>query len=239
MIKSWITQWRGNRVALAPSKPFYAIGDIHGRFDLLTRLMDQLDPDIPVICVGDYVDRGEASAEVLRFLLERPDILCLKGNHEDMLLGFLDNPKRNGSQWLRYGGLQTLASFGVSGVTETAPEDDLKHASDALEAAMGAELISWLRALPMRHQSGNIFVCHAGADPHTALDDQQDRHMLWGHPEFAKKARSDGTWVLHGHTIVESPTVQNTRISIDTGAFATGILTAALVQPGGVEFISA
>jgi len=241
MIKSWISRLRGkplNHAPLAPTAPFYAIGDIHGQFDLLTRLLNQLDPAHPVICVGDYIDRGEASAEVLRHLSTQSDIKCLMGNHEDMLLGFLDDPKHNGSRWLRNGGLQTLASFGVSGMTETVTGDDLKRTRDALGAAMGLDLITWLRGLPLWHQSGNVYVCHAGAAPLTSLEEQQEHHLLWGHPEFAKIARSDGNWVLHGHTIVDSPLAQNTRISIDTGAFATGHLTAALVQPGTVEFIS-
>jgi len=241
MIKSWISRLRGNVVShspLAPTIPFYAIGDIHGRFDLLTRLLDQLDPAYPVICVGDYIDRGEASAEVLRHLSAQPDIKCLMGNHEDMLLGFLDNPEHNGSRWLRNGGLQTLASFGVSGITETATGDDLKRARDAMCAAMGLDLLTWLRGLALWHQSGNVYVCHAGAAPQVSLEDQQDHHLLWGHPEFAKTARNDGNWVLHGHTIVDNASAQNTRISIDTGAFATGRLTAALVQPGKVEFFS-
>ncbi len=241
MIKSWISRLRGNvlnHTPLAPSAPFYAIGDIHGRFDLLIRLLDKLDPAHPVFCVGDYVDRGEASAEVLRHLEMRPNIKCLMGNHEDMLLGFLDDPKHDGSRWLRNGGLQTLASFGVSGITDTTKGDDLKRARDALETAMGQDLIFWLRGLPLWHQSGNVFICHAGAAPQASLEDQQDRHLLWGHPDFAKIARSDGNWVLHGHTIVDSASAKNTRISIDTGAFATGRLTAALVQPGKVEFVS-
>ncbi|AZV79333.1 serine/threonine protein phosphatase [Parasedimentitalea marina] len=241
MIKSWIARLYGQTldvVPLSPAMRFYAIGDIHGRFDLLTRLLEQLDPAYPVICVGDYIDRGEASAKVLSYLSARPEIRCLMGNHEDMLLDFLDTPERSGSRWLRNGGLQTLASFGVSGVTETSEGDDLTQARDSLNAAMGVDLIAWIRRLPRSHQSGNVFICHAGADPKASLEDQQDQHLLWGHPEFSKTTRRDGNWVLHGHTIVDKAVAQNTRISIDTGAFATGHLTAALIQPGEVLFIS-
>jgi serine/threonine protein phosphatase 1 len=239
MIGAWMAKLRGNSTVfppLAPVTPFYVIGDIHGRADLLNRALNQLPPSGPIICVGDYVDRGENSAEVLRLLHDRSDIQCLKGNHEEMLLKFLEDPESQGSRWLRYGGLQTLASFGVSGVTETSDSYRFLEARDALAAAMGSELINWIRALPLSFSSGNIVVVHAAADPKTAPQDQQQRHLLWGHPEFEKTPRQDGIWIVHGHTIVDSATASNGRIAIDTGAYATGKLTIAKIGADSVSF---
>ncbi|WP_375700203.1 metallophosphoesterase [Pseudophaeobacter sp. TrK17] len=239
MIGAWIAKLRRNSTVfppLAPVTPFYVIGDIHGRADLLNRALDQLPSSGPIVCVGDYIDRGENSAEVLRLLRDRRDIQCLKGNHEEMLLRFLDDPAGQGPRWLRYGGLQTLASFGVRGVTETSDPNRVLAARDALVAEMGAELINWIRALPQSFSSGNVVVVHAAADPKAAPQDQQQRHLLWGHPEFEKTPRQDGIWIVHGHTIVDSATVSNGRIAIDTGAYATGRLTIAKIGPDNISF---
>jgi serine/threonine protein phosphatase 1 len=161
------------------------------------------------------------------------------GNHEEMMLNFLDDPQRHGPRWLRYGGLQTLASFGVAGLSDTSIGPTLDTACATLKAAMGPDLIRWMRHLPTSWQSGNIAVVHAGADPVVPIDDQTQKTLLWGHPDFGKTARTDETWVLHGHTIVDAPEAANGLISIDTGAFATGRLTIASVSAEGVSFAMA
>lgn len=226
-----------------PEAPFYAVGDIHGRVDLLETLLQRLDPAHPVVFVGDYVDRGENSADVLRRLFElsanaNRTVHCLMGNHEDMLLSFLDNPEKRGKAWLRNGGLQTLASFGVAKIAEATTGKVLENMGDALRNAMGPELIDWLRQRPLYWQSGNVAVVHAGADPEKPIKDQAARNLIWGHPAFRKTPRQDGVWVVHGHTIQEEPTVGNGTISIDTGAYATGCLTAVFVTSGSVEFVT-
>lgn len=216
-----------------PGGPIGIVGDIHGCDDLLGRLLSRLDGQI--VCVGDYIDRGERSAAVLDRLIARPDIVCLRGNHEDMLLGFLDDPEGRGPRWLRYGGLQTLASFGVGGDLSLGR---LGHLRDALARAMGDERIDWLRGLPLWWQAGNIGVTHAGADPRRPLAEQEARHLLWGAPDFEKHVRSDGLWIARGHVIVDRPGAVDGRLSVDTGAYATGRLTAAVVTPGVVRFES-
>lgn len=221
---------------IAPDTPFQAVGDIHGRADLLERLLEKLDPALQTVFVGDYVDRGEESAQVLTRLKDS-DAICLKGNHEQMMLDFLDAPERRGPLWLHNGGLQTLASFGV-GLAESTPEA-LGQARDALHEAMGKELRDWLRALPLDWQTGNVAVVHAGADPALPIDDQAPDTLIWGHPEFDSVQRADGIWVVHGHTIVGGPSAEDGRVSIDTGAFATGRLTAATVTAGDVSFLTA
>lgn len=230
---------------MAPDVPFYAIGDIHGCTELLTKLHTQIkaeNSDIPVVLVGDYIDRGEQSADVLRRIYawaQTPDspIICLTGNHEDMLLKFLDEPEDRAARWLRYGGLQTMASFGVSGVSDTSKGAELRAARDALALAMGDPLIEWLRALPTRWQSGNVAVVHAGADPDLPIDEQDPRILKWGHRDFRHLTRKDSVWVVHGHTIVEHARAEHGRIAIDTGAYATGRLTAVHISTEGARFL--
>ena len=231
---------------LEPVQPFVAIGDIHGRADLLLevdRLIEARCPGWPVVFLGDYVDRGDESRDVLELLISVlpghvPPVTCLMGNHERMMLDFLDNPAENAQRWLRNGGLQALASFGVappSGGTSSA--DALAELRDRLAEEMGAAMIDWLRARPLSWRSGNVWAVHAGADPALPMTEQPDDVLLWGHPAFPRTPRSDGQWVIHGHSIVETPEAQSGRIAVDTGAYATGRLSAAAIICDGVDFI--
>ncbi len=231
---------------LRADQPFIAIGDVHGRDDLLGKLLDRLSadhPGLPIVTVGDYVDRGDDSAKVLRRLHQRmlsgSGLTCLMGNHEEMCLRFLDDPDKNGPLWLRNGGLQTLASFGVGGIAPSSKGTDLLRARDHLARAMGDGLIDWLRGLPLCWRSGNVVVVHAGADPALPFDAQKRSSFLWGHKDFAIRSRADGLWVLHGHTIVPEPLAKAGLIAVDTGAYATGRLTAAVVIGADLRFVRA
>ncbi|MBT8154569.1 metallophosphoesterase [Epibacterium ulvae] len=217
---------------MTPAEPFYAIGDIHGCFEQLADLLRQLKRGVPVVCLGDYVDRGPNSAAVLHLLQNLPEITCLRGNHEEMLLRFLDDPAGSGQIWLRHGGLDTLASYGV------AVGQDPHEIRDDLLAAMGADTLQWLEALPRVFQSGNVVATHAGADPSRPIAAQDPVHLTWGHPQFLRRRRRDGHWVVHGHVIVPRPELHPGRIAVDTGAYATGSLSAALVLPDGVQFLT-
>lgn len=227
---------------LAPEASFVAVGDIHGRMDLLDKIMGLLPKnDMPLIFAGDYVDRGEDSASVLRYLLDATSedhLRCLKGNHEAMMLEFLEDPQRAGKRWLVNGGLQTLASFKVPVSRADPGGEELIDISKKLADAMGPDLIRWVADLPTFWTSGNVTVLHAGADPALPLDRQLEQTLLWGHDAFGKVPRTDGQWVIHGHTIVPEPISKSGVISIDTGAFATGKLTAASISPGAVTFQS-
>ena len=229
----------------SPDRAFFAVGDVHGCFDQMQRILEKiavLDPNAPVVFVGDYVDRGEQSAAVLQALFARrdePNLICLRGNHEVMMLQFLTAPEGNGKRWLRYGGLQTLASFGVGrGCTAESSGAVLCGAAEDLRAAIGPDMLEWLNNLPSFWQSGNIAVVHAAADPHLPMSLQVEKTLNWGHPDFKKVLRQDGVWILHGHTIVDSAYAKDGRIAIDTGAYATGQMTAAHVTSGRVKFIS-
>lgn len=230
---------------LRPEIPFFAIGDLHGCDHLLDRLLRDLEklrhPEALLVMVGDYVDRGEETARVLRRLTvlqeQAGDLMqCIMGNHEKMLLDTLDDPVAHGPRWLRHGGLQTLGSYRVPPVLGERPDTAWTEMRDRLADAMGEDTIAWMRALPLSWQTGNVVVTHAGADPALPIDRQDRGNLLWGHPEFHRTARRDGLWVVHGHTITEAPKAAFGRIPTDTGAYATGVLTAALVETERVTF---
>ena len=112
------------------------------------------------------------------------------------------------------------------------------HYGDPVKLAMGADMIAWLRDLPSMWKSGNVTVVHAGADPATPIARQGVKTLVWGHKNFDTKPRQDGVWVLHGHTIVDVATAQDGRIAVDTGAYATGRLTAAYITDGDAAFLT-
>ncbi|MGJ8555929.1 MAG: metallophosphoesterase family protein [Sulfitobacter geojensis] len=239
--------------AIAPDRLLLVLGDIHGSFDLMgqaIRRVEEYVEAVPeraaqnpqLIFVGDYIDRGEQSKQVLDWIYDlatqMPDaVTCLMGNHERMMLDFIDDPVGRGARWLRNGGLQALASYNIGRVRENSDAEELVEASLALEAALPEGMLHWLRNLPLQYQSGNVCVVHAAMDPHLAPQDQTRQTMLWGHNEFMSTPRTDGIWVVHGHTIVKEPQLHTQRISIDTGAYHTGRLTAAAIGPGTCEFI--
>lgn len=228
------------QVEMRPERPFYAIGDIHGCFEPMQAALARIDDDIEVlglgdpavVFLGDYVDRGPYSAEVLEFVMQlclsEPDAaIALMGNHERMMLDFLDKPKSAGPRWLKYGGQETLESYGITGVDAAASEEALYEACEELWDAMPEGMEPWLRALPLRWSSGNLHCVHAALDPQRSPLQQSQDVMLWGCESFMNTARTDGNWVIHGHTVVDKPVWENSRVSIDTGCYFTGELTAA------------
>ncbi len=233
---------------LAPDVPFYAVGDIHGCDSLLEKLFERFaqeaHPTARLVCVGDYVDRGEESAQVLKRLHAMQTgsggmMVCLMGNHERMLLEFLDNPTKYGVRWLRNGGLQTLASYRLPAVAESAGEAAWQDLRDRLKDQIGDEIENWLRSLPLHWQTGNVAVTHAGADPQLPIAGQDEKSLIWGRSTFFEEVRRDGIWVAHGHVITREAKAENGRIPLDTGAYATGRLTAALIEPDKLTYMSA
>ncbi len=239
----------------APKDRVYVVGDVHGCIEQLGALLRQIDDDIAaatdvacrIVFVGDYVDRGAASADVLRFVAQanrnHPDVVsALMGNHERMMLDFLENPTGRAKRWLHHGGLQTLTSFDVpnaSTVDLTSSEELLALAAD-LRDAMGQALVDWVAGLATSWQSGTLWVVHAGADPAVAMDAQDDLALVWGAERFLKKQRRDGQWVAFGHQPFDAPFAEAGRIAVDTGAVYGGRLTAARVDPDGTcTFFSA
>ena len=223
-----------------PDEPLAVIGDIHGRVDLLNRMLANLDKNHPgsrKIFVGDYVDRGPDSRAVLERLHGLTDAICLLGNHEQMLLDFLDSPAENAPRWLRNGGRETLASYGIDLPGDD--PDEIVEAKRKLVSAATNGTFDWLRTLPLHWQSGNLLVTHAGPNPAEPIETQPDFVFTWGHSRFLREVRSDGLWVAHGHWVQDRPVIADGRIAVDTGAWFSGRLTAALIQPDGeTRFLS-
>jgi len=223
-----------------PATRVYAIGDIHGRADLLRSLHAQIEADAAghagrrvLIYLGDYVDRGKWSREVIDVLLdEKPagfETVYLMGNHERAMLDFLDDATA-GPMWFMNGGLETLRSYGVP-VSVTHPAAVSPFAAQAaLRARLPARHRDFLSALTLTHVEGDYLFVHAGIRPSVPLTAQRAHDLLWIRDEFLRSTRDHGKVVVHGHTISAAPEERPNRIGIDTGAFATGRLTCLCLE---------
>jgi serine/threonine protein phosphatase 1 len=223
------------------------IGDIHGRSDLLDQVVEEIKRDLetsPVaegltVTLGDYVDRGPDSRGVLDRLARNPfptRYIALKGNHEALFEAFLRDPTV-ASQWRRWGGLETLHSYGVP-VAQVMVGKGFEEASNALRQSVPQEHFRFLGSLRFSLSLGDYFLCHAGVRPGVPLEHQQPEDLLWIREEFLNSRMSFGKVVVHGHTPTASPEVLPTRINIDTGAFATGRLTCLILEGGSRRFLS-
>jgi serine/threonine protein phosphatase 1 len=154
-----------------------------------------------------------------------------------MFLSFLDRPDTQGQVWLDHGGLQTIESFGLRASVGSRSAAALIALRDSVAAAVGPELVAWLRGLPRWIQSGNVIVTHAGADPRRSLDDQPPGGLVWGDARWPDEARSDGNWLVHGHFPLARCRIRNRHISVDTGAYYTGMLSAVLIDQGTIRFL--
>lgn len=229
-----------------PEVPLCLIGDVHGRADLLEAMLTRIkvEPDAAktrLVFVGDLIDRGPDSAVVLHRLrdltLARPDqVICLMGNHERMLLDFLGAPTSSAKRWLHAGGAETLASFGVPWISSVDAAARQTGLAAAMRAALPPHLLAWLTALPLYWQGEGpderIAVVHADADPALALAAQLPATLVWGLGRAATP-RPDGLWLAHGHVITPEVQITPGRISLDTGAFRTGRLSALWLDREG------
>lgn len=241
-------------LAPEPGQALCLVGDIHGRLDLLQLLLlrhSESFADHRLVFLGDAVDRGPDSAGVLHRLQELAGqgAVVLRGNHEAMFLDFLDDPAdAAGVRWLSHGGRECLESYGVTvspeAMQRTEPEDVAAAAAgaqarlaarDALRAVMGAADEAWLRALPCLWQSGDLVAAHAGMTLVLPPDQQTEDMLLWNNPTRVQGRRPDGLWVAHGHVISDEAYIRDGRIALDTGAYASGVLSYALVGPGRVK----
>jgi serine/threonine protein phosphatase 1 len=229
---------------LSEGKRIYAVGDIHGRYDCLQAMFELIDQDrsthpasvIHEVYLGDYVDRGPNSREVIEALIKRQLIhqaLCLMGNHDDMFnkwLHFAPSPP-----WFLQGGLETLASYGV----DTQSVAMLADTHESLIATVPASHRQFLRKLPDHHRVDDILFVHAGVDPHEPVFMQDSKNYLWIREPFLSSTRWRGMLIVHGHTMAPEPVVRNNRIGTDTGAFMSGMLTAVVLEPHGFRFLTA
>lgn len=227
----------------------YAVGDIHGRLDLLEQLLASIAADdrargngveTHIIFLGDLIDRGPASSGVVERLMafagERPNVRFLLGNHEQVFLRAMSGDQRALRFLIRIGGRETLLSYGIT-------EEDYRALDFDELAALAAEKV------PARHlafldsfedwiELGDYLFVHAGIRPGVALEDQEQSDLCWIRDEFLSCPDSFGRIVVHGHSITEDIDVRSNRIGIDTGAFASGRLTAIGLEGGERWFLS-
>jgi serine/threonine protein phosphatase 1 len=240
---------------IAPSVPsdcrVYAIGDVHGQLRQLKSAVERIRGDARrnttvgsrtiVIFLGDYVDRGEESAAVLDFLStplgEEAEWIFLSGNHEAAMLAFLDDPVRNAA-WLGFGGIETLASYGILAPAAPASARSLRACRDLLNEGLPPTHLAFLRSLRDRFVCGDYIFVHAGLRPGIPLDRQNTEDLLWIREDFINKPMWHGKCVVHGHTIVKEAEIEPWRIGIDTGAYAGGPLTCLVLEGQSQQTLS-
>lgn len=230
----------------APAVPagtvVWAVGDIHGRLDLLSPLVDAMEADLHgsgaerkvVIFLGDYIDRGPDSRGVLRLLAglspsQGIEWRFLKGNHEQAMLDFLDEPS-SGARWCEYGGDRALQSYGLR-IPELAHRTeawarvaaDLRHKLTKVER-------DFLEGLELSVTEGDYFFAHAGARPGVLLDRQSDEDLMWIRQTFLDSQRAFERVVVHGHTPAPRVHADHRRIGVDTKAYDSGVLTALRLE---------
>ena len=216
----------------------WAVGDIHGRLDLLKPLVAHIIADHAaapaqhtlVVFLGDYIDRGPHSRDVLRYLADLPMNLgiqwrFLKGNHEEAMLDFLDDPT-TGPTWCEYGGDATLASYGLRLPQIKHKPEAWAHLSADLDHKVTPAELAFLKGLELSVSVGDYFFAHAGARPGVALSSQSDRDLLWIRSSFLNSEVEFEKVVVHGHTPTAQVHRDHRRIGLDTKAYESGILTA-------------
>jgi serine/threonine protein phosphatase 1 len=227
--------------ALPPGQRVYAIGDIHGCLDRLAAVHEQIAEDLAarpidtsiLVHLGDYVDRGLDSAQVVDWLsggapVPVDRIVNLMGNHEDMLLQALPGTdKEANSSWLSNGGADSLLSWAIS----------RKVPPTEWASLIPAEHQTFLRELDISFRYGDYLFVHAGIRPGVPLDKQEKQDMLWIREPFLSWKHSFDAVVVHGHTPRQEPVIRNNRIGIDTGAVMGGTLTCVVLEADKLGFI--
>ncbi len=218
----------------------YAVGDIHGRLDLLEQLLGKIGEDAEgrpaegrpiLIFIGDYIDRGPSSRGVIDAVIAAEEegafeVRALKGNHEAQLLAFLEDP-RAGAAWLEFGGAETLLSYGVVPPSGRTNEEAWEQTRLVFAEALPARHKAFLDGLELAVICGDYLFVHAGVRPGVPLDQQSEHDLLWIRDDFLTSDRPIEKVVVHGHTPEAAPYIGRNRIGIDTGAYATAKLTAA------------
>jgi len=224
-----------------PGQRVYAIGDIHGRADLLARLLELIAEDnrqakpaeTVLVYVGDYIDRGPFSRETVDIvrgphpMVDR--VVRLRGNHEEALLAFIEDFDQ-GRLWLDYGGMATLHSYGVRVPPGLSAQERFAAMARQLDQILPAEHREFYEGLPLSETIGDYFFVHAGINPHLPIAEQDPFEMTMIRSPFIDWGRPLEKVVVHGHTISPEVEFRSWRIGIDTGAFATGHLTCLVLE---------
>jgi len=231
---------------VADGMRIYAVGDVHGRADLLKALLARIDADLAVnpipqsaqVFLGDYIDRGPNSRQVLdHLILRRPrhSMVYLTGNHEIYATEFLSNPSV-WPDWKANGGVSTLLSYGITPSTRNDPQE-WQELSVAFRQALLDSHRHFLASLALSFTCGDFFFAHAGVRPGVPLDLQHQADLLWIREDFLLHEEDYGKIVVHRHTPTKEPDVKPNRINIDTGAYATGRLTCLVLEDDEMRFI--
>jgi len=218
----------------------YCIGDVHGRDDLLQDLHGQIlehagnySGQKTIIYLGDYIDRGEQSRQVIELLISQPlpgfERIYLRGNHEQTLLDFLIQSEV-GPSWFQYGGLQTLVSYGVRYSKIPTGKGDLQALQEDLRECIPAKHLAFLEKTRISYSAGSYFFVHAGVNPRITLEQQVPEDLLWIRGAFVEYEKPFEKIIVHGHTITEEPDFQDNRIGVDTGAYLSGKLSCLVLE---------
>jgi serine/threonine protein phosphatase 1 len=222
--------------AMPAGERAYAIGDIHGRADLLDRLLAMIDADdagrgaarTTLVFLGDLADRGPDSRGVVERLMalraSSRDCVFLMGNHEELLIRVWQGERASAGTFNRAGGRETLMSYGVSG--DDYDHWDLGGVTEATARVVPAGHIAFLKSFRDWHAMGDYLFVHAGIRPGVDIEDQDTTDLRWIRSDFTRSQEDHGRMVIHGHTITRDIDERPNRIGIDTGAFASGRLTA-------------
>ncbi len=239
--------------AFAPGRVGYAVGDIHGRLDLMVELLTVLEARAAeeireglapiVVFVGDYVDRGPNSAGVIDLLLKGAPLgyerRFLKGNHEQSMLAFMAAPLDNRA-WLLQGGAETLRSYDVRPPSPIgAKDEDWERVAVEFRSKLPEAHLDFLNGLERYVVLGDYVFVHAGVDHARTLEQQTDDDLYWSRQRFLASKKRFSHVVVHGHTPAELPYIDERRIGVDTGAYASGMLSAARFEGTDVTFLSA
>jgi len=231
--------------ARAPSGTrLYAIGDVHGCITQLDALFQEIYKDLQsrpvadhkIITLGDYVDRGPDSRAVLQFLIEKRNavpLICLRGNHDQRMLEFLDIPEEVGEAFLHYGGRELLQSYGV----DPDRTGDITAIAQMFRQQVPRDHIAFLDSLPLSNEEQDYFVCHAGIRPGVDLKDQVARDLLWIRNAFLVHQQPHPKVIVHGHTPRDSVDIQSNRINLDTECYYSGVLSCVVLEGNGYRLI--
>jgi serine/threonine protein phosphatase 1 len=222
----------------------YAVGDIHGRADLLSEITARIDDDIrrrPIahtveVYLGDYIDRGPHSRTVIDLLAVRlvaNRAVCLRGNHEAVMEGFLQDPAIL-QYWEPLGGMLTLASYGIELHDETETALDLQR---RFLAAFPRAHELFMQCLRNQFACGDFLFAHAGIRPDIPIEQQDVNDLIWIRDEFLESTLHHERFIVHGHTPVPHPDIRHNRINIDTGAWRTGTLTCVAIEGSTILFL--
>lgn len=234
----------------------YAIGDVHGRFDLLLQLFESIEMDarqlppetrVTIVCLGDYIDRGMQSRQVIDLLMsdrfKAYETVFLMGNHEEALLKFRNDPGF-GPIWARYGGIETMYSYGlqppqIQGRIGGMDDPEVWQGMwDEFRQKLPSAHLEFYQSLKHYFSLGDYLFVHAGLRPHVPLEDQTTKDMLWIRDEFLEDPFEFEHFIVHGHTPTDEVRRDNRRIGLDTGAYYSGQLTAAKFLGTDIAIIS-